>query len=102
MHQLSSGRGRISRVLENRGRVRPMAEERGMEPLEARTLMDAVFWDGGAGTSNWNDAANWNRNGVDAVPLNGDDVTINSAANPTVAYTSGTLTLNSLTTNENL
>lgn len=33
-------------------------------------------WDGGAGTSNWNDAANWNPDGV---PVNGDNITINTS-----------------------
>ncbi|MEN3027460.1 MAG: hypothetical protein ABDH31_07155 [Chlorobiota bacterium] len=33
-------------------------------------------WDGGAGTTNWNDAANWNPDGV---PANGDNITINTA-----------------------
>lgn len=33
-------------------------------------------WDGGAGTNNWNDAANWNPDGV---PVNGDNITINTS-----------------------
>jgi len=33
-------------------------------------------WDGGAGTTNWNDAANWNPDGV---PVNGDNVSINTS-----------------------
>jgi len=33
-------------------------------------------WDGGAGTSNWNDAANWNPDGV---PANGDYISINTS-----------------------
>ncbi|MDW7997299.1 MAG: hypothetical protein RMJ46_06455, partial [Bacteroidota bacterium] len=33
-------------------------------------------WDGGAGTTNWNDAANWNPDGV---PANGDNITINTS-----------------------
>jgi len=36
----------------------------------------AITWDGGAGTSNWNDANNWSGN---AVPTSSDDVTINTA-----------------------
>jgi len=73
-----------------------------IEAFEPRTLLAAVFWDGGAGTNSWHDAANWNRGGVDAVPLNGDDVTIDAAANPTVTYSSGVLTLASLVSNEAL
>lgn len=35
------------------------------------SLQAQVYWDGGAGTSNWNDANNWN---TDAVPVPGDSV----------------------------
>jgi hypothetical protein len=38
-------------------------------------------WDGGAGTNNWNDAANWNPDGV---PINGDNITINTSVNVNV------------------
>jgi hypothetical protein len=97
----ASGRGHLARMLSRSGR--PGLEGGfAMEQFEPRTLMDAVVWDGGAGTNSWHDAANWSRNGLDAVPVNGDDVTINVAANPTVNFSTGTLTLNSLTTNEAL
>ena len=40
--------------------------------------MATCTWDGG--TSNWNDAANWNTDGAtDRVPITGDDVVINTA-----------------------
>ena len=29
----------------------------GLEPMEGRILLTAVFWDGGAGTINWSDVA---------------------------------------------
>jgi hypothetical protein len=95
-------RGRLSRLLSRSGAERSSESGPLMERCEPRMLLDAVVWDGGAGTNNWNDAANWNRNGVDAVPMNGDDVTINVAANPNVMFTSGSVTLNSLMTNEAL
>jgi hypothetical protein len=100
MKKRESGRGGLVRTLARAGRVSEAGAV--MEAFEARTLMDAVVWDGGAGTSSWHDAANWSRNGVDALPQNGDDVTIDVAANPTVTFNTGTLTLNSLTTNEAL
>ncbi len=37
----------------------------------------AVTWDGGAGTSNWNDALNWSN---DAVPTDVDDVTLDNSS----------------------
>lgn len=46
-------------------------------------LAAAITWDGGAGTSNWNDANNWSGN---AVPTSSDDVTLNNATVVT-AYT---------------
>src|SRR5688572_11331737 len=95
-------RGRLSRLLSRSGANRAAGDASLMEQFEPRTLMAAVAWDGGAGTNSWHDAANWNRGGVDAVPVNGDDVTINVAANPTVTFSTGTVTLNSLTTNEAL
>lgn len=49
----------------------------GISLLEERTLLSAVAWDGGAGTSNWNDAANWSG---DALPGPADDVTIDVPA----------------------
>jgi hypothetical protein len=46
---------------------------KGVEQLEDRSLLASVVWDGGAGTFNWNDADNWEPNGV---PTAADDVTI--------------------------
>lgn len=42
------------------------------------TYSAAVYWDGGAGTSDWNTAANWNPDGV---PTSSDDVTVTSTVN---------------------
>ena len=53
----------------------------------------AVTWDGGAGTTNWNDALNWSN---DAIPTSDDDVTINVAVTVSVntAADVNSLTLN--------
>ncbi|MCC7389864.1 MAG: hypothetical protein IT431_13975 [Phycisphaerales bacterium] len=72
-----------------------------VEQLEARLVLASVVWDGGpsgTGTS-WQDPANW---AGDVLPANGDDVTISVAADPLILYSSGTLTLNSLMTDEDL
>ncbi len=57
-------------------------------------------WDGGAGTLSWHDANNWDPDGV---PGPADDVLIDVPA-PTIAitYSTGTSTINSLTSQENL
>ncbi|MBK8566446.1 MAG: hypothetical protein IPN76_24700 [Saprospiraceae bacterium] len=41
--------------------------------LAVTSVLAQVTWDGGAGTSNWNDANNWNPDGI---PSAADDVTI--------------------------
>ncbi len=51
----------------------------------------AVSWDGGAGTTDWNTASNWNPDGV---PTSADDVTISTSA--TVSSTAA-VAFNSLT-----
>lgn len=40
-------------------------------------VAQAISWDGGAGTTNWDDANNWNPN---VVPVSADHVTINSGS----------------------
>lgn len=57
-----------------------------------------VNWDGGAGTSSWQDAANWD---TDAVPVGGDHVCIDAGAPTTVSYATETLAIGTLTTNAN-
>ena len=53
-------------------------------------------WDGGALTSSWNDAANWN---PDIVPIAGNDVIINS---PLTITNVPSISLNSLSVTENV
>lgn len=58
-----------------------------------------IKWDGGAGTSNWNDANNWDGN---AVPTSSDDVILDNA-NVVTAYTvnvNAAADINSLVINE--
>lgn len=71
------------------------------EGLEPRLVLSAISWDGGPtgeGTD-WHDPANW---AGDVLPADGDDVTIDVAADPLILYSSGTLSLNSLTTTEDV
>jgi VCBS repeat-containing protein len=55
------------------------------EPLENRSLLATISWDGGGGDFNWNTAGNWS---TDVLPGGGDDVKINATGNVTIAVTS--------------
>lgn len=68
-----------------------------VERLENRTLLATVAWDGGAGTFNWNDAANWSD---DSLPGVGDDVMIDVAGDVTILHPSGNTFINSLNSHE--
>ncbi|MGD9723817.1 MAG: beta strand repeat-containing protein [Pirellulales bacterium] len=68
-----------------------------LEPLEARTVLAAVSWDGGGDGSNWSDPLNWSGN---ALPTSADDVTINVVGTITVTHSTGTTTIRSLTSDE--
>ncbi len=55
---------------------------RGVEHLEDRTVPAVVTWDGGAGSFNWGDLANWDQ---DQLPTSGDSVVIpDLAGDPTI------------------
>ncbi len=58
-----------------------------------------VTWTGGAGTTNWTDAANWS---TDALPGAGADVVINVATATTIQIASANVSVNSVTTNAQL
>ena len=58
-----------------------------------------VHWDGGGDGSSWHDPLNWRK---DKLPQNGDVVFINDPDDITVNYTSGTTTLYSLQSEENI
>ena len=62
-----------------------------VESLEFRRLLASVDWDGGAGTSNWLDAQNWEN---DQLPTVADQV--NFRTNPTVILASGSVTVGSM------
>ena len=59
-----------------------------------KKLLHTIYWDGGAGTSNWNDANNWNPN---ILPNSLDNVTINTGTSISItnAASSRNLILNS-------
>ncbi len=57
-------------------------------------------WDGGGGNLSWNNAANWNPDGL---PTAADDVIIDIAGSTeTISIPSGTAVCNTLSSNENL
>ena len=65
-----------------------------IEPLESRTLLTAVSWDGGGDGVNWTDPVNWSGN---LVPVSADDVVIDVPGTISVTMASGTPTIRSLT-----
>jgi len=73
----------------------------GLEALEARRLLSAVLWTGEAGDNLWHTPGNWSSL---AVPRSDDDVTIDVAGNPVIAFTaaSGDRSVGSLTARERL
>lgn len=58
---------------------RLFAVRRQLEELESRAVPSTVTWDGGAGTFNWLDAANWDTN---TLPGPNDDVVIGTVSDP--------------------
>jgi large repetitive protein len=71
------------RTRRNSGRRIP--HQGASELLEDRCLLATIAWDGGAGTTNWSDAANWfdQTNSLnDVAPATADDVVINLAGSP--------------------
>ena len=60
------------------------------EPLEQRVMLATVFWDGGAATTSWHDAANWSG---DTLPGAADDVVIEViGSDPTIEHSDPVLT----------
>jgi len=62
--------------------------------LETRTTPAVILWDGGAGTFNWADAANWSG---DQLPLPTDEAVIDSAFAGITVTSTGTVTIEKLT-----
>ena len=67
------------------------------DTLESRTLLSNVAWTGNGDGTSWTDASNWSD---DAVPTASDDVTIDLSGNPTIEITSGTQSVNSLSSTD--
>jgi Malectin domain len=62
-------------------------------------MTSTVTWTGGAGTTNWTDAANWS---TDALPGAGADVVVNVATATTIQIAYANVSIDSLTTNAQL
>ncbi len=71
------------------------------ERLEVRHLLAAVSWTGLGDGQLWSDPNNWS---AEAVPVAGDDVSINLPGNPTIVYSAaaGNTTVNSLNGSDSL
>src|SRR3954452_7250098 len=78
----------------------PRRRRPSVESLESRCLLAIITWDGGAGTFNWNEAANWD---VDPLPGANDDAVIpDLTGSPTIVVSSGSVTIKSLQSAESL
>ena len=69
------------------------------ELLETRVVLSTITWDGGAGTFNWGDAANWSG---DALPISTDDVSIPDLSGTPTITSSGAVNIKSLMSAEGL
>lgn len=65
----------------------------GLEPLEGRSLLAAVAWDGGGGDFSWHNPLNWSG---DALPGPEDDVLISVPGTPLILFTAGEAAVRSL------
>lgn len=65
-----------------------------IEPLEDRSLLSAVSWDGGGNGTSWSDPLNWSGN---VLPTTNDDVTINAPGAVAVTLIGNSRTLHTLT-----
>ena len=79
------------------GRPRHRAVHLAVDSLESRTLLSNVSWTGKGDGTSWTDASNWSD---DAVPGPSDNVTISKSGNPTIAITSGTQSVNSISSTD--
>ena len=70
-----------------------------VEQLEIRTLLAVVSWDGGGGDFNWDNALNWDTNGL---PGAGDDVSIPDLPGNQIIVSQGNVSVNSLTSAESI
>jgi len=65
----------------------------GVEPLEQRTLLASIAWDGGGDGVSWSDPANWSTN---SVPTGVDHVLIDAGASVTLGGKGGRIEIASL------
>ncbi|MGB7345432.1 MAG: hypothetical protein WBD20_14555, partial [Pirellulaceae bacterium] len=67
--------------------------------LTAQSTSTASFWDGGAATLSWSDAANWSG---DTIPAFGADVFINAAAGEIISADAATILVATLTSTNSI
>ena len=65
-----------------------------LEQLESRQLLATITWDGGGDGTTLTQGTNWTG---DVLPGGADDAVINVGGTPTIAFSSGTFSVNSLT-----
>src|SRR5205085_2662932 len=70
-----------------------------VETLEDRTTPTVISWTGSAGDSQWSSAGNWD---LHRTPGSGDDVVIDVSGKPTIVYSGGSATVNSIASKESL
>ena len=79
------------------GRPRNRAVHWMVESLEPRMLLSNVSWTGQGDGTTWTEASNWSD---DVVPGPSDNVTITKSGNPTIAITSGTQSVESISSTD--
>ncbi len=90
-------RGAGRRGVARSGRPRHRAVHWTVDILEPRTLLSNVSWTGQGDGTTWTDASNWSN---DAVPGPSDNVAISKSGNPTIAISSGTQSVNSISSTD--
>src|SRR5687767_1358930 len=69
------------------------------ESLEDRRVLATVTWDGGAGTFAWGDVLNWDG---DTLPGVADDVVIGDLSGTPTINSTGTVSINRVTSSETI
>ncbi len=76
-----------------RNRAKGVSRRLVLEILEGRRVLSTISWDGGGGSLDWNNVANWSG---DALPVASDDVTINAPGDVTIIHSGGATAIRSL------